>query len=123
MVITDSLTVLNTLDNLLDNKECYIAVDRNDIVKLFGAQTKLRMIQVAANTVDEVISLLKQDIAKIEGHPKNCFAAYISMDLKMSDLERLGSVTDSDPNIQCMKRTIIFEKSPLGDFLLLLFFD
>ena len=99
MVITDSLTVLNTLDNLLDNKECYIAVDRNDIVKLFGAQPKLRMIQVAANTVDEVISLLKQDIAIIEGPPKNCFAAYISMDLKMSDLERLGSVTDSDPNI------------------------
>lgn len=123
MIITDNSAVQKALDDILDNKEGYIIVDRKDIIRLFGEHPKLRMIQVAANTVEDIIALLKQDIAEIGGFPQKCFAAYISMDLKMTDLELLGSITDNEPNLQRMKRTVIFEKSPLGDILLLFFFD
>lgn len=123
MIITDNSAVQKALDDILDNKEGYITVDRKDIIRLFGEHPKLRMIQVAANTVEDIIALLKQDIAEIGGFPQKYFAAYISMDLKMTDLELLGSITDNEPNLQRMKRTVIFEKSPLGDILLLYFFD
>lgn len=119
MIVSDHKTVQDTLSEIL-NKECPIAVDRSDLRRLFGEDPKLRMIQVTADSVDELVPLLKQDIASIGSLPDNCFAAYVSMKLKMSDLELLADLFEPAGRF---KRTVIYERSPLGDFVLYFFFE
>lgn len=119
MIITDKETVLGTLNELL-NKECYIAVDRKDIQRLFGEEPELRMIRVSADSVENLVPVLKQDFESIGGVPDKCFATYVSMGLKMSDFQLLGEITE--PASQ-NKHTIIFERSPLGAVVLYFFFE
>ena len=119
MIITDKKTVDNTLEMLL-NKVGSISVDRQDLQSLFGNEPKLRMMQVAADSIDELLPFMKQEIASIGGLPDKCLAVYVSMDIKMSDLEILEEITKV-PNQR--KRAVIFEKSPLGAFLVYCFFE
>ena len=113
MIVTDTKIVQETLDKLLDKKS-YIAIDQKDIQFLFGENPKLRMIQVAANSVNELVPLIEQDLASIGGLPDYSLAVYVSMDMKMSDLELLEDITKNAS--QC-RRAVIFDKSPRGDFL------
>ena len=119
MIITDKKTVNNTLDILL-NKVCSIAVDRQDLQSLFGDNPNLRMMQVAADSIDELLPLMKQEIASIGGLPDKCLVVYVSLDMKMIDLELLEETANNAS--QC-KRTVVFEKSPLGAFLVYYFFE
>lgn len=119
MIITDKETVPGTLDELL-NKECYIAVDRKDLQRLFGDDPELRMIRVSADSVEDLVPVLKQDFESVGGVPDKLFAAYVSMDLKMSDFQLLSEITG--PAAQ-FKHTIIFERSPLGAVVLYFFFE
>lgn len=118
MIILDHNIVQDSLNDIL-SKESFIAVDRNDIQRLFGEDPKLRMIRVSANSIDELVPLLKQDLASVGDLPDNCFAAYVGMKLKMSDLELLANAFEPAGRIM---RTLISEKSPLGDFVLYYFF-
>lgn len=118
MIITDNKIVQDTLDKILD-KESYIAIDKEAIQNLFGKDPKIRMIQVAANSINELIPLLNQDFESIGGIPDKSLAAYVSMDLKMSDLEMLSDITRSASHI---KQTIIFDKSSHGRFMVYFFF-
>ena len=113
MIVADTKIVQESLDKLLDKKS-YIAIDQKDIQFLFGENPKLRMIQVAANSVNELVPLIEQDLASIGGLPDYSLAVYVSMDMKMSDLELLEDITKNAS--QC-RRAVIFDKSPLGDFL------
>lgn len=119
MIITDKETVQGILNELL-NKECYIAVDRKDIQRLFGEAPELRMIRVAADSVEDLVPELKQDFEFIGGLPDKLFAAYVSIDLKMSDFQLLSEITA--PASQ-YKHTIIFERSPLWAVVLYFFFE
>jgi hypothetical protein len=119
MIATDTKIVQETLDKLLDKKS-YIAIDQKDIQFLFGENPKLRMIQVAANSVNELVPLIEQDLASIGGLPDKCLTVYVSMDMKMSDLELLEDITKDAS--KC-KRAVIFEKNPLGAFMVYCFFE
>lgn len=119
MIITDKEAVTGTLNDLL-NKECYIAVDRKDIQKLFGVVPELRMIRVTADSVEDLVPELKQDFESVGGVPDKLFAAYVSMDLKMSDLQLLSKITE--PATQ-FKHTIIFGRNPLWAVVLYFFFE
>lgn len=119
MIVTDTKIVQETLDKLLDKKS-YIAIDQKDIQFLFGENPKLRMIQVAANSVNELVPLIEQDLASIGGLPDKCLTVYVSMDMKMSDLELLEDITKDAS--KC-KRAVIFEKNPLGAFMVYCFFE
>ena len=119
MIVTDTKNVQETLDKLLDKKS-YIAIDQKDIQFLFGENPKLRMIQVAANSVNELVPLIEQDLASIGGLPDKCLTVYVSMDMKMSDLELLEDITKDTS--KC-KRAVIFEKNPLGAFMVYCFFE
>ncbi len=119
MIVTDTKIVQETLDKLLDKKS-YIAIDQKDIQFLFGENPKLRMIQVAANSVNELVPLIEQDLASIGGLPDYSLAVYVSMDMKMSDLELLEDITKDAS--KC-KRAVIFEKNPLGAFMVYCFFE
>ena len=119
MIVTDTKIVQETLDKLLDKKS-YIAIDQKDIQFLFGENPKLRMIQVAANSVTELVPLIEQDLASIGGLPDKCLTVYVSMDMKMSDLELLEDITKDAS--KC-KRAVIFEKNPLGAFMVYCFFE
>lgn len=119
MIVTDTKIVQETLDKLLDKKS-YIAIDQKDIQFLFGENPKLRMIQVAANTVNELVPLIEQDLASIGGLPDKCLTVYVSLDMKMCDLELLEDITKDAS--QC-KRAVIFEKNPLGAFMVYCFFE
>jgi len=77
------------------------------------------MIRVAADSAGDLAPLLKQDLASIGGVPDKCFACYVSRDLKISDMQLLGGITEPASQI---RRTIVFEKSPLGAVVLYLFF-
>lgn len=119
MIITDKKTVDNTLEMLL-NKVGSISVDRQNLQSLFGNEPKLRMMQVAADSIDELLPFMKQEIASIGGLPDKCLAVYVSMDMKMSDMEILEDITKDAS--QC-KRAVVFEKSPLGALLVYCFFE
>ncbi len=119
MIVTDTKIVQETLDKLLDKKS-YIAIDQKDIQFLFGENPKLRMIQVAANSVNELVPLIEQDLASIGGLSDKCLTVYVSMDMKMSDLELLEDITKDAS--KC-KRAVIFEKNPLGAFMVYCFFE
>ena len=119
MIVTDTKIVQETLDKLLDKKS-YIAIDQKDIQFLFGENPKLRMIQVAANSVTELVPLIEQDLASIGGLPDKCLTVYVSMDMKMSDLELLEDITKDAS--KC-KRAVIFEKNTLGAFMVYCFFE
>lgn len=118
MIITDTTIVNEALADILA-KESMIAIDAKDVVRLFGDNPKLRMMKVCGNTVDDVIINLKKDLAEIGGCPEKFLAAYVSMILRMSDLELLGELTDSAGNY---KRTIIFETAPEGNIVLYYFY-
>lgn len=119
MIITDKKIVSVNLDILLD-KVSSIPVDRQDLQNVFGDNPNLRMMRVAADSIDELLPLMKQEFASIGGLPDKCLAVYVSLDMKMSDLELLEDITKDAS--QC-KRAIVFEKSPLGDFLVYCFFE
>ncbi len=119
MIITDTTTVNQALTSILA-KDSMITVDMTDVKQLFGDKPKLRMMKVAGNTVNDVIGKIKADFAEIGGCPKKILAAYVSMSLRMSDLEILSELTESADKF---KRTLIFEKSPAGEIVLYFFFD
>ena len=118
MIITEKKTVQDTLNKVLD-KECYIAIEKEAIQNLFGNDSQIRMIQVAANSINELISLVNQDFESIGDLPDRILAAYVSMALKMSDLELLTDIIRSASHI---KQTIIFDNSSHGKFVVYYFF-
>ena len=118
MIITDKKIVQDTLDEIID-KECYVAVDKRDIQDLFGEDPQIHMIQVAANSINELIPLVKQDFKSIGNIPDNILVVYVCMDLKMSDLELLEDITRSASHF---RRAIILEKSSRGRFMVYYFF-
>ncbi len=119
MIITDKKIVDLTLDILLD-KVSSISVVRQDLQNLFGDNPNLRMMRVAADSIDELLPLMKQEIASIGGLPDKCLTVYVSLDMKMCDLELLEDITKDAS--QC-KRAVIFEKNPLGAFMVYCFFE
>ena len=119
MIITDKKIVDINLDILLD-KVSSISVDRKDLQSLFGDNPSLRMMQVAADSIDELLPLMKQEITSIGGLPDKFLTVYVSLDMKMSDLELLEDITKDAS--QC-KRAVVFEKNPLGAFLVYCFFE
>lgn len=119
MIITDKKIVDLTLDILFD-KVSSISVDRKDLQSLFGDNPSLRMMKVAADSIDELLSLMKQEFASIGGLPDKCLAVYVSMDMKMSDLELLEDITKDAS--QC-KRAVVFERNPLGAFMVYCIFE
>ena len=119
MIITDKKIVLDTLDKILD-KASYIAIDKKDIQDLFGKDPHIRMIQVAANSINELIPLVKHDFESIGGLPDKSLVAYVSMDLKMSDLVLLRDITRSASHIM---QTIIFDNSSHWKFIVYYFFN
>lgn len=118
MIITDTTVVNDTLASILA-KESMIAVDVNDVQHLFGDSPRIQMIKVAGNAIDDVIIKLKEDFTHIGGCPEKYLAAYVSMILRMSDLETLSQLTESASNY---KRTIIFDSEPEGEIVLYYFF-
>lgn len=118
MILTDTTIVNETLAVILA-KESMIAVDVRDIKRLFGDAPQLQMIKVAGDTVDEVVAKLKEVFSEIGGCPDTFFAAYVSMILRISDLEALNQVSENASN---SKRTIIFETDPEGAIVLYYFF-
>ena len=118
MIITDIQIVQDTLDDIID-KECYVSVDKRDIQDLFGEDSQIRMIQVAANSINELIPLVKQDFISIGNIPDKILVVYVCMDLKMSDLELLEDITKSASRF---RRAIILEKSSHGRFMVYYFF-
>ena len=119
MIITDKKIVQDTLDKVLD-KECYIAIDKNDIQDLFGKDPQMRMIQVAADSVNELIPLVKQDFESIGGLPDKLLVVYLCIDLKMSNLVLLGDITRSASHF---RQAIIHEKSSHGRIMVYYFFN
>ena len=119
MIITDTTTVNETLTSILA-KASMITVDMTDVKQLFGDNPKLRMMKIAGHTVDDIIVKLKAGFAELGGCPEKYLAAYVSMSLRMSDLERLSELTESADKY---KRTLIFEKSPAGEIVLYFFFE
>ena len=118
MIITDKKIVQDTLDGITD-KECYVHIDKRDIQDLFGKDPQLLMIQVAANSINELIPLVKQDFKSIGNIPDKILVVYVCMDLKMSDLELLEDITRSASHF---RRAIILEKSSRGRFMVYYFF-
>ena len=118
MIITDKITVQDTLDKIID-KECYIAVDKRDIQDLFGEDPQIRMIKVVANSINELIPLVNKDFKSIGILPDKILVVYVCMDLKMSDLELLEDITRSASHF---RRAIILEKSSRGRFMVYYFF-
>ena len=112
MIITDKQIVQDTIEEIID-KDCYVAVDKRDIQDLFGEDSQIRMIQVAANSINELIPLVKQDFESIGGLPDTVLVVYVCMDLKMSDLELLEDITRSASHF---RRAIILENSSHGRF-------
>lgn len=119
MIITDTTTVSETLTSILA-KESMISVDMTDVKQLFGDDSTLRMIKVVGNTVDDVVGKLKADFSELGGCPQKYLAAYISISLRMCDLEILSELTESAGKY---KRTLIFETSPDGEIVLYFFFE
>lgn len=118
MIITDEKIVQDTLDEIID-KESYVAVDKRDIQDLFGEDPQIRMIQVAANSINELIPLVKQDFESIVGLPDTVLVVYVCMDLKMSNLDLLEDITKSASRF---RRAIILENSSRGRFMVYYFF-
>lgn len=118
MIITDKKIVQDTLDKILD-KASFIAIDKKDIQDLFGKDPQIRMIQVAANSINELIPIVNQDFESIGDPPDKILVAYVCMDLKMSDLALLEDITRSASHF---RRAIIFEKSTHGRFFVYCFF-
>ena len=118
MIIVDKKIVQDTLDKVLENK-CYIAIDKKDIDDFFGKDPQLRMIQVTANSINELIPLVNQDFKSIGNLPDKILVVYVCMDLKMSDLELLEDITRSASHF---RRAIILEKSSRGRFMVYYFF-
>lgn len=118
MIITDKKIVQDTLAKIID-KECYVAVDKRDIQDLFGENPQIRMIQVAANSINELMPLVKQDFKSIGNLPGKILVVYVCMDMKMSDLELLEDITRSASRF---RRAIILENSSHGRFMVYYFF-
>ena len=119
MITTDTKLSKETLENLLA-KGSMISVDMNDVRKRFGEDPKLRMLQIAGDNIDEVVSATEKEFAALGGCPKKYVSVYVSMCLKMSDLETLSELTDGADRY---KRTIIFETDPAGEIVLYFFFE
>lgn len=118
MIITDTSTVNQALTSILA-KESMITIDMKDIKQLFGDNSSLRMMKIAGDNVDDVIIKLKADLTEIGGCPEKYFAAYVSMSLRVSDLETLSEVTNSASKY---KHTLIYEPQPEGKIVLYYFF-
>lgn len=118
MIITDTSTVNQALTSILA-KESMITIDMKDIKQLFGDNSSLRMMKIAGDSVDDVIIKLKADLTEIGGCPEKYFAAYVSMSLRMSDLETLSEVTNSANKY---KHTLIYETYPEGKIVVYYFF-
>ena len=119
MITTNTQLSKETLEALLA-KDSMISVDMHDVRKMFGEGPKLRMMQIAGNTIDEVVAAIQEEFAALGGCPKEYVAVYVSMCLKMSDLEILSELTDGADRY---KRTIIFETDPAGEIVLYFFFE
>lgn len=119
MITTNTQLSKETLEALLA-KDSMISVDMHDVRKMFGEDPKLRMMKVVGGDIDEVAASVKEEFASIGGCPRNYVAAYVSMILKMSDLELLSEITDGADRYM---RTIIFEKDQDGEIALYFFFE
>lgn len=119
MISTDNKLAKETLETLLA-KGSMISVDMNDVRKMFGEDPKLRMLQIAGNDIDEVVSATKEEFAALGGCPREYVTVYVSMCLKMSDMEILSDLTDGADRY---KRTIVFETDPAGAIVLYFFFE
>lgn len=118
MIIIDKKIVQDTLGKVLD-KEFFIAIDKRDIQDLFGEDPQIRMIQAAANSINELIPLVNQDFKSIGNIPDRILVVYVCMDLKMSDLELLEDITRSASRF---RRAIILENSSHGRIMVYYFF-
>lgn len=118
MIIIDKKIMQDTLGKVLD-KEFFIAIDKRDIQDLFGKNPQIRMIQVAANSFNELIPLVNHDFKSIGNIPDRILVVYVCMDLKMSDLELLEDITRSASRF---RRAIILENSSYGRIMVYYFF-
>ena len=118
MVITDTTTVNETLTSILA-KDSMITIDMKDVKQLFGDNSSLRMMKIAGDSVDDVIIKLKAGLTEIGGCQEKYFAAYVSMSLRVSDLETLSEVTNSASKY---KHTLIYETQPEGKIVVYYFF-
>lgn len=118
MIITDEKIVQDALDEITE-KECFIHIDKRDIQDLFGKDPQMRMIQVAANSFNELIPLVKRDFDSIGDLPDKILVVYVCLDLTVSDLELLSNITRSASR---SRRAIILEKSSRGRFMVYYFF-
>lgn len=119
MIIADKKIVQDVLYKVLENK-CYIAIDKKDIDDLFVKGPQLRMIQVTANSINELISLVNKDFESIGYIPDKILVVYVCMDLKMSDHGLLSEITRSASHI---RRAVIFDKSSHGRLIVYYFFN
>lgn len=119
MIIIDKKIVQDTLGKVLD-KEFFIAIDKRDIQDLFGKDPQIRMIQVAANSFNELIPLVNHDFESIGDLPDKILVVYVCMDLKMSDLAMLEDITRSASHF---RRAIIFDNSSRWKFIVYYFFE
>ena len=119
MIILDKKIVQDTLDKVLENK-CYIAIDKKDIDDFFGKDPQLRMIQVTANSINELIPLVNKDFESIGYIPDKILVVYVCMDLKMSDHGLLSESTRSASHI---RRAVIFDNSSRWKYIVYYFFE
>lgn len=119
MIITDTQIVNDSLKAILA-KDSMIAVDAEDIARMFGENPQLQMMKIAGDIIEEVVLNLKEGLSEMGGCPQKYFAAYVSMTLRMQDLEMLSEITASAAEY---KRTIIFETEPEGEIVLYYFFS
>ena len=119
MIIIDKKIVQDTLGKVLD-KEFFIAIDKRDIQDLFGKDPQIRMIQVSANSFNELIPLVNHDFESIGDLPDKILVVYVCMDLKMSDLALLEDITRSASHF---RRAIIFDNSSRWKFIVYYFLN
>ena len=118
MIITDKKIVQDTLDKIMD--KCYLSIDNMDIQYLFGKYPQIRMIQVAADSINELIPLINQDFESIGGLPHKILVVHvIRKDMTISEFEPLYKITVSARLVQS---SIIFEKSSYGRIMAYYFF-
>lgn len=119
MIITDKKIVQDTLDKIMD--KCYLSIDNMDIQYLFGKDPQIRMIQVAADSINELIPLVNQDFESIGGLPYKILAVHvIRKDMTISEFEPLYKITVSARLVQS---SIIIEKSSYGRIMAYYFFQ
>lgn len=119
MIITDKKIVQDTLDKIID--KCVFTIDKWDLQDLFGKDPQIRMIQAAADSINELIPLINQDFESIGGLPHKILVVHaICKDMTISEFKQLYKITVSARHVQS---SIIFEKSSHGRIMAYYFFQ